>query len=679
MKKNNKNSYFKNYSFAGKKIEFPRVWVSYIKPLNSLEEDIIDMKKHGVRGVEIQRLEESWPELIKLGKKYNMKYGISITDITERKNIVEKHGLEPVPAIMIGGAYQGKAIDHNLFSFTADKHTIEIEEPVYDKENCYDDVGRYFPNMGYPVKAEIIIPLANYDGKQHLNIIEANIAESSKDNHYRISFDLRKEKGDLSRVGIAVYWEYEGTDKYWIFGRGNVTSWAESTKEALRREVKEKVNKLKEINGGEFPHDQVIIARFGDECFHITGHLNSEECSYPLWDYSQMAIEKFKELRPDDEYPRTWGFPEIYGPDAYGDWMYLLHKGCAELCDVVREAFRNEGTDVQVFRNITRMNVFNVTNYRDGTGLEMLVKQLDITHLDPYPCGGPDNYHKEVIPQDMGYISGLARRYNKDVIPWLQAHSYWASKGGLDHPSPEQIKKMVNQHMQYNTLALMWLQYPGTFGEKPITWEVAKKMHKKYVNFDQPKIEADIAIIRFYNVWGLLTSNDLNIMDKFITDKVINWLEFEKGLPYDAIESRNSDSLNKEQLENYDIIITSLPPSGSNLLKLLRNNKKSLVFCDNIKYLKEVSNKTGIKNISPLTDKKAVKENNKFKLKIKGIEIETKPLFKVTLKDEIDPIIKIKDIPLFWEYQGIIFTVIEPDLQLKTEFLNWLFDKYFQK
>lgn len=656
------------------KIKFPKIWVSYTNPKESLEEDIKDLKKHGVRGVEIQRLEDSWPELLDLGRKYNMKYGISIGDITEKKSMVKKHGLEPEPAIMIGGAYRGQAIDRNVFSFSAARHTIEIEEPVYDKENCYDELGRYFPEMGDPLKAEIVVPLKEYDGEQHLKIIEADISSSQEEHYYQISFDLSGIKGDLSRVGIALYWEYEGTDEYWFFGRGNVTAWADSTREALKKEVAEKVSQLRRINDGKFP-ESVILARFGDECFYVTGHLNSEECSAPLWDYSNSAIREFKKLRPDDEYPRTWGFPEIYGPDAYGDWMYILHKGCAELCRIVRQAFREEGTNVQVFRNITRANVFNVANYRDGTGLEMLAKELDIAHLDPYPSHGPNDYREDIIPTDMGYVCGIARRYDKPVMPWLQAHSYWASRGGLDHPSPEQIEKMVKQHLMFDTIGLMWLKYPGTFGEKPKTWEKAKKMHKIYVNSEQPEINSSLAVIRFYNIWGLLTADGKNKMDKFITDKIINWLQFKTDLSYDNIEIRNADFFDTVDLSGYETIITSLPPSGKKVIQKInatKNTKQAIIFCNNKKLLNQVAETAGVKEVQSFT-----KDNNDEVLEINNKKISITRNLKIDINPdaEIEVMASIKENPVIWKYKKIIYVAVEPDLNLDNSLFKWLLEK----
>jgi len=47
--------------------------------------------------------------------------------------VVRQAGLEPVYALMIGGVYNGKAIDRHLFQFAAGKNEIVVEPPVYDK------------------------------------------------------------------------------------------------------------------------------------------------------------------------------------------------------------------------------------------------------------------------------------------------------------------------------------------------------------------------------------------------------------------------------------------------------------------------------------------------------------------------------------------------------------------
>ena len=148
--------------------------------------------------------------------------------------------------------------------------------------------------MASPVKAEIVVPLKKFDGKQYLKIITAQISEaptgtkpefdsvtpdmpvaSETKNRklYQISFDLTGlDAALLNQVGIAVYWPYQGTKKYWIFGRGNVSAAASTTKQALQKVVQKELVKWTEANNGNFPSDVVVAVRYGDECFYITGH-----------------------------------------------------------------------------------------------------------------------------------------------------------------------------------------------------------------------------------------------------------------------------------------------------------------------------------------------------------------------------------------------------------------------
>lgn len=635
-------------------VDFPLVWVSYSRYRSSYEEDFADLLEHGVNGAELHHVPaEEWGKVLQAAEGLDIKFAFGITDITEHGETVVKHGLKPVPALMIGGAFEGRAVDRHLFSFGPGRHKIMIEEPIYDNVNCYKTVGRYYPDMGAPVKAEIVVPQSPYDGQQHLNILEGRLGPSQVEHFYTLEFELSGDEGDLGQVGLAVYWEYGGTDKYWIYGRGNVSAWASTTREALRLEVAEKVSKWKEANGGEFPHGRVVAARFGDECFHITGHLNgTDEISYPLWDYSEPSVAEFRKQRPQDEYPRTWGFPEIYGPGAYGDWMYVLHKGCAELCRILREAFRDNGTDVLVYRNITRYDIFAIGNYRDGTGIQLLSEELDIVHLDPYPCGGSNKYHERAIPTDMGYACGIARPLGKPVMPWLQAHSYWAELGGLDHPSPEAIERMVRQHLPFAPDALMWLAYPGTFGHNPAAWETAGRMHMEYMSHEKSADTVPALVIRHYSVWALLAQSGRNPMDRFITHGVIDWLQYRKGLTYNAMELRAPDDLELDQLRGYKAVFTSLPPDGSALLRILQQIKVAVVLCDEPGWLEQAREEAGV-------------------LRVEAADRR----LRVALLPEAECLSRFEDgDPEVWRFRGVLLAVVRSGEKADPELLERLYE-----
>lgn len=589
-----------NRSTAGER-SFPKVWVTYKKHHESYEEDFRDLLEHGVDGVDLSHVSSrEWGDLLQAAEGTDLKFAFEIADITEHGRLVRKHGLEPVAARMIGGAYQGKAIDRHLFAFAPGRHVLTIEEPIYDNVNCYKTVGRYYPDMGPPVKAEVVIPRRDYDGRQHLTILEGRLGASEEEHGYTLEFELDGSEGDLSRVGLAVYWEYGGTDQYWIFGKGNVSAWAHSTGEALKREIQEQAALWSRAAGGEFPHDRVVAMRFGDECFHVTGHLNNTaEISYPLWDYSQPSLLEFAKLRPGDEYPRTWGFPEIYGAEAYGDWMYVLHKGCARLCDLARQTLRELGTDVKLFRNITRYDIFAIGNDRDGSGSGLLAEALDVVHLDPYPCSGNNRYNDRVIPSDMGYACAIARPLGKPVMPWLQAHSYWAELGGLDHPSAESIERMVRQHMAFEPEALMWLGYPGTFGQDAAAWEAAGRMHREFTGHGPLQEGAgklsQVLFIRHYSVWALSGQRDRHGMDRFLTGEVIPFLQEEMGLRYDAVELHRPEGLLPQHVNGGRLAVTCLPPNGGEMLRTLSGGTGgALVFCDRADWLLQAGEAAGV-------------------------------------------------------------------------------------
>lgn len=648
------------------KVVFPRVWVTY-KQHKSYKEDFDDLISHGVAGIEVRQERSEWPEILRLARQKGIKLSTSIPEITENRSLVEKHGYKPTAAIMIGGAYKGLAIDRHLFSFSPRHYSILIEEPVYDKENCYGALGRYFPRMGPPIRAEVVVPKRNYDGRQHLTILPAQIRPADREHFYRMSFDLSPVEGDLSRVGLAVYWEYEGTDKYWMFSRGPVSAWAESTRLALQEEVRELVAAWREANGGTFPGAEVLMARYGDECFYPTGHLNAPEASYPLWDYSQPAIEEYRK-RCRDEYPRTWGFPEIYGPKAYAAWMYTLHKGCAELVGCIKDTLTREDVPLLVFRNMTRAGVFSIANYRDGTGLQMLTESLDIAHLDPYPCHGPKDYREKTIPRDMGYVCGLARPLKRAVMPWLQAHAYLAERGGLDHPTPKQIQRMVEQHMPFHPLALIWLGYPGSFQVDPENWKMAARMHKRLGELPTKPPEAEVAVVRPYEAWSLVGLSHLQTVDRLLTDAVIEWLQFEAHAAYDAFEPYTLADIAPGQLEQYRLVFAPFPilaiKEGLTALKA-SGASRLVLFCETGTALEEAGSAAGVRSVLPLPTGGQITGDA-------GRPLKAEPLAGVELTAEARELAQYAGKTVIWEHENTVIASVRPDPSLDAKFLWWL-------
>lgn len=580
--------------------EWPMAWTTYRK-VASLEEDYADLKAHGVglinRGA---RNVDDAKEALATARRLGMKYHIEIGEATENSGIIKGAGFEPVPALMIGGAYRGKAMDRHLFTFAAGKHEIIIEPPVYNKGLPYtrgsggtgkakdaEKVGHYYPDMPPPVRAEVVVPLKAFDGQPHLKIVPATITEAPADARpevdsvtpdmpeapetknrrlYRLAFDLTGlDSALLNQVGLAVYWPYKGTQQYWMFQRGNSSAWAPSTRDALRVEVQKVLKPWIEANGGAFPLDVVLAARFGDECFYITGHMGPPVVSYPLWDYSEPAIAAYRAHAGGIEYPRTWGFPEIYGPDAYGWWMYTLHEGGAALCGIVREEVAKTAPGLLVFRNTTRMGVFDLGNDHDGSGQELLTKNLDVVHLDPYPVGGGG--YGQSIPRDLSYCSGLARRYQRLLIPWMQAHVY----GTLQDPSPEQVDRMAAETYAQGVDAVIWLGYGSTFPKtRPDSWERAGVFHKHLAAAPPPKPKARLAVLRPYRTWALSSRWEDKVRNPadWLLQQFLEVWAVQKGQPYDVFElppamtAAEKETLEKD-LKGYAYVVSTEPRDGA--------------------------------------------------------------------------------------------------------------------
>jgi hypothetical protein len=554
-------------------LPFPRVWTNYTT-VQSVDKDFADLLKHGVGVVNANSstVDAARQALIN-ARRFGMKYTIQLPDITEDAGLVKAAGFPTVDALMIGGVYQGKAIDRHLFHFTAGQHDILIEPPVYDVGLPYtvgsggsgipkasDPIGHYWPDMPPPARAEIVVPLRRFDSAQHLKIVPATIVPAAPSDRpqpdsaagvrdcpeirnrrlYRIRFDLTGlGSALLDHVGIAVYWPYHGTSQYWLFGRGTVSAAAPATREAVRAVVRQRLSRWTEANDGAFP-GEVIAARFGDECFYLTGHTapDTESVSYPLWEYSEPGLAAFRALAGNIEAPRTWGFPEIYGTEAYAWWLYSLHQNTAELTRIVKEEASRIAPALLIFRNTTRNGIFSPSNDHDGSGPELLTRQLDLVHLDPYPVSGTG--YSDVIPRDMGYYAGLARRYRKPLVPWLQAHTYSIGSSVLTHVSPEQVDRMGREHLAAGADAVVWLGYcPGcTFpGTRPDSWERAAALHRKLAE-PRSRPHAELAVLRSYRAWSLTSYSEGRIRNP-ADWHLQQWLDVwavKHGLAYDVFE-----------------------------------------------------------------------------------------------------------------------------------------------
>jgi hypothetical protein len=626
--------------------EWPMVWVSYNNwegktAPDSMERDFKDLKAHkvGLVSMNAKTVEEARIKLA-LARKHGMKYHIQLNKMNERKDIMAAMGLDAVDALMIGGIYKGKAIDRFLFEFTAGKQSIVIEPPVYNAQFAYrsrkdtsiayenrEQSGHYFPDIPAPVKAEIIVPVKLYDGQQHLKIVTAVIEEISGDTVlkeesvtpdmrsvneiknrklYKISFDLTGlDKAVLDKIGIAVYWPFHGSDKWYVFGHGTVSTAAATTLEAARRDVQQQFKIWTDANAGSFPTDVVIASRIGDEHFGITSHLYepNKTVNFPSWDYSKPAINNFIKNAGKIEYPRTWGYPEIYGTNAYAWWMYTLHQNAAGLIKATVAEAEKLAPGILLFRNTTRAGIFSIANDHDGSGPELLTQQMNVVHLDPYPVGGAwwggQGYRDDII-RDMSYYSGLARRYNRLLIPWMQAHIY-GGPTGLQHVTPEQVKRMGDEQYAMGVDAVMWLGYGpsqnSTFPKtRPESWEAAGKFHQQLVSEPPKKPLVKLAVLRSYKAWALTSYNDKDILNP--QDWLLQqWLEVwavQNKQPYDVFEIPPVLTLAQRkkievELKKYKYVVATEPWKNAWILGD-KTTGTSVTPDESIKYQQQFSN-----------------------------------------------------------------------------------------
>ena len=578
----------------------PIAWTTY-RPVAGPEADFADLLAHGIGLV-------SWKadtaaeaaEALALCRRTGMKIHIDIPEVTERTNLIREVGCEVRDALLIGGVCRGKAVDRHLFAFDTGPQEVVVEPPVYNQGFAYtmgsgstgpaaaaEPIAHYFPDIGDPVKAEIVVPLKAFDGRQHLKIIPATVErdDSATPEHdsaaglpdaseirtrrlYRLRFDLSGLEGALlDQVGIAVWWPYGGTEKYWILGRGNATAWADETIEATRRLTRRALQPWTDANGGTFPSDVVVAARFGDECFYITSHLNGPAVSYPLWDYSDEFRQAFAaRAGADVAIPRTWGFPEIYGPDAYAWQMYTLHEGCAALCAVIRDEIARLAPGLLLFRNTTRMGIFDLINDHDGSGQELLTRNLDLVHLDPYPVSASG--YTDCIGRDMSYCAGLARRYAKPLVPWMQAHTYGAGKTRLEHVTPEQVDRMAAEQYAQGVDAVMWLGYSPTQtfpATRPDSYERAAAFHRRLREAPSPRPTVRLAVVRPYRVWAQTALVDGLIRNgaDWLLQQLLEVWAVRHGQAYDVFEVPPDQPLDDDDLlaalAGYDFAVSTAP------------------------------------------------------------------------------------------------------------------------
>lgn len=594
--------------------DWPKIWTNFNWG-GDLEAQFADMASHGIEVVEVP----VWNEAVcRKALALCRAHGLKAFGSTDEPSCSSRPALQGKPyacAEYIGGCFRGRAIDRTLYAFSPAPQDIVVEPPVYAAGQPYTRRetdsngivrvtrhGHYF-SQSRPVRAEVVVPLKLFDGRQHLKIIPVAIeapapgqrpendsatgemlasAEVSGRRLVRLRFDLTPYAGArLDKVGIAVYWSSDPASVAWRNGRGQMSVFSPATRAAAVHTVSFRLRRWRDANGGTFPSDVFVALRFGDECFNVTGWLDSPAASYPLFDYGPDARAAFGRLASAGlEMPRTWGFPEVYGAEACGCFLYSYHRACADLAAAAVAAARAIAPGVKVFRNTTRGEVWSYSNDHDGTGQELLAGVFDFIHGDPYPVR--KSYDAETIPFDMGYLAGLARRYGKPLVPWVQAHAY--SPCALGHVTPGQLERMWRQHAAFAPAAIMYLGYGRgerahctcTFPDgNPASWAKAAELHRVFRAAPlAPPVRARLAVVRPYTVRALACDTGdgavRNPADALLAAFVRAW-SVDHGKAYDVfevspVETPVARAARAADLAEYACVVSTAPGDGARVI-----------------------------------------------------------------------------------------------------------------
>jgi hypothetical protein len=582
--------------------EFPRVWMSAAEhpiPTTSFE----DLVSHGVQVIETDDIQSAR----KHGLQVMLASNVDGKPIGARD--AKQMGLTPEFAVAIAGTYNDLSIDSHTFSFTKAKHTVEIGLPwhyaPYDwkAKKYFTDNHTFDAYFGQDIfstdrafKAEVVVKQKDYDGRQHVAIIPATIGDRASES-LPITFDLTDVVGDLDHTILAVYWR-----------TSQLSPAAASTRETMAGRIRAMLDSFARENGGIFPGDVIRAMRFGDECFLRTGFTNSPKGAIPLYDYSESGIAGYRKLNATDEYPRGWGFPEIFGVNAYRDWLYAYHVATAELVKSVVAEAHKVAPHLVVFRNPTRFNptpFATLPNDHDGCSTQLLAEQFDMVNPDPYPVARTGDsqstnsdrdpqgrYIASIIPMENAYWSGLVRRFGKKLVPWMQAHTF---SFDLQHPAPNEVRRMYEQVVSYNPDGIMWLGYePGVadvstrYGmtlpdTRPETWKVLRSInHRAQRDLGRPKRVPDVAVLRFYAERSLVDLERRNLHDRFLTEQILTGLTIDLDIPYDVFEYHKREDLNCRELSGYRRVIMCVTDlDGLPLEQLKHQNIPLAIVCWN--------------------------------------------------------------------------------------------------
>lgn len=617
---------------------FPKVWMS-VQWREPFEDSVRQCAEQGVDVVEVPTWATQCTNILPLLRKYGVK-GFTHSGFNPSQDARPAvNGGRPVErAVCSGGAYRGLSIDRNLFPFSAGPHEIVVEPPVYSGRQPYTrrvkdadgtertvKSGHYFGNLRPTGFAEIIVPEKLFDGAPHVRIIPCEVLPAepgdAPENDTAVgmagpeieSRQLMKLRFDLTgcddclldKVGIAVYWESDPESDNWKAGHGELSVFSPLTRAEMRRAGHERAQLWVDANGGTFPSDEIVALRFGDENFNLTGWLDAPACSFPLWGFSESGRAAFASAaaaeapRCDMIQPRTWGCPEIYGAEACAIALYEYHKAAAALAREYREGIREVTPDMMIFRNTTRAGAWAEGNDHDGTGQELLARELDFLHIDPYPCA--DKYYADTIPADMGYMAGLSRRYGKPLLPWMQAHG--AASLTLGHPTPADMDRMWAQHLPFSPAGMMWLGFDNdprgnsTFPHgSPESWAHAKEMFAELhaakpheAGAEAPRSDiAPLAIVRPYETRAVGCSLGdgrwRNPADRILEAFAMGW-GVDNGLQYDIFElppeGAEAPRFDNEALSRYPLVVSTIPLPGVKNVRVLGEGTEGTTISSN--------------------------------------------------------------------------------------------------
>jgi hypothetical protein len=222
-----------------------------------------------------------------------------------------------------------------------------------------------------------------------------------------------------------------------------------------------------------------------------------------------------------------------------------------------------------LFRNTTRMGVFDLANDHDGSGQELLTRNLDIVHLDPYPVHGKT--YEAVIPRDMSYCAGLARRYQRLLIPWMQAHTY--GPGGLTHVSPQEVKRMADEQWAQGVDSVIWLGWGRGFTfpkAEPESWQEAIEFHRRLAAGGPPKPQVRLAVLRPYRTRALSSLWEGRVRNPadWLLQQFLEVWAVERGQAYDvfelppALSPAGRDAI-ETSLKRYPLVVSTEPHEGA--------------------------------------------------------------------------------------------------------------------